>query len=93
MDKEKRKRLEEAGWKVGDANEFLAEHVCEWVWNNDLVIPFICSEPDCRRFLDHDDCEVRLNATERLSAEVAKGIYDMDKQRALFAYADILEGK
>ena len=29
MDDEKRKRLEEAGWKVGDADEFLADMMPE----------------------------------------------------------------
>ena len=47
------------------------DHVCKWAWNNDLVIPFICSEPDCRSFLDHDQSEIRITATERLEASNA----------------------
>ena len=80
------------------------QHECEWMWNNDSMIPFVCKEPDCRRFLDRQQSVSRLNeyetlkrATEALSAEdaeyivsVAIGI-NMPMRNKLLAYADILK--
>ena len=38
----------------------------EWMWNNDSMIPFVCKEPDCRRFLDRQQSVSRLNEYETL---------------------------
>lgn len=43
----------------------------EWIWNDDLEIPFVCKEPDCRAFLVPEKALPKLNATERLNV-----IYD-----------------
>ena len=70
----------------------MTDHVHEWVWNEDRGIPYVCKEPDCRRFLDGEMAESMLNAAEQLSAEKAEAIahcdceFDEDKN-VLLAYA------
>ena len=76
----------------------MAEHVHEWgVWHEGMEWGTGCKE--CFEGMDDNELERRLNATERLSAEVARdcgeagGIYKKENRDALQAYADILEGK
>ena len=78
----------------------MTEHVHEWAWiyRPDGVGPrYIgcqCGEP-----MNSDEIMCRVQATERLSANMAKalcrGIHPNFKAaiKALTAYADILEGK
>ena len=110
VDDEKKKRLEEAGWKVGDADEFLedimTEHVCEW--KPDIYEKaYLGARCDCGETMSEVDVTARINATDRLSAELATEILGFlirklglagylgttVYQDALKAYADILEGK
>ena len=85
----------------------MTEHVCEWeyAWVDSPAHHVFCCR--CGEFLDDDDVEARLNATERLSAVAANGLLDLmatgipsylssvwaSWRDALQAYADILEGK
>ena len=80
----------------------MTEHVCEWVWDireNDAW--FFCKDPYCKRPMGALEIEARLNATERLSAEIVNGLLEGDdspdlliyERVALRAYANILEGK
>ena len=64
VDNEKRKRLEAAGWKVGDADEFLGEHVHKYraVWS-DGSPSLVC---DCQYSLNEQMIIERCNATEKL---------------------------
>ena len=41
----------------------------EWMWNGDYEIPFVCVNPDCRRFLVPSDVEAMLNEHTELKAK------------------------
>ena len=65
----------EKGWKTGDADEFLedimTEHVC--VWKPDIYEKaYLGARCDCGETMSEVDVTARLNATERLSAKVAR---------------------
>ena len=66
-------------WKTGDADEFLedimTEHVHKWrfyraSWSYETMAR--CTVKGCNESLDGDEVTRRLNATERLSAKVAR---------------------
>jgi len=101
-------------WKTGDADEFLedimTEHVHKWrfyraSWSYETMAR--CTVKGCNESLDGDEVTRRLNATERLSAELATEILGFlirklglvgylgttVYQDALRDYANILEGK
>ena len=70
-------------WKTGDADEFLEdimnEHVHEWQisagWFNEpcaVYKAFCIAYEDCKAVLHPAEINRRLNATERLSAKVAR---------------------
>ena len=87
----------------------MTEHVHEWKWDivdNDAW--FYCSDKTCKAPMGALEIEARINATERLSAEMATKLATMVKREwegvyswsgwqpehdALKAYASILEGK
>ena len=75
----------------------MTEHVCEWevVWREDGRPEWMSKKRDA--VLSPNEITARLNATERLSAEDARGAIPQQINKrmadALQAYADILEGK
>ena len=81
----------------------MSEHVHEWIHEQeDHEDYFYCSDSECRRNeypLTAKEILLRLNATERLSAELAlTALYYVEDGGgkmggALRAYADTLEGK
>ena len=84
-----------------EGNQVPTEHVCEWkvILSLSKNIYAVC--PTCDACMDKEEIEARLNATERLSAELATAILGFITRKlgvwhwteALIAYANILEGK
>ena len=74
----------------------MTEHVHEWADEYDGYVGwFVCKE--CGEQLHLCDAVARLNATERLSAEMARRcldwpgqVFDAEAYKALRAYADAL---
>ena len=87
----------------------MTEHVHEWILDTyrdpdepeGLQIGMFCWHKGCNERRYRTEAEARLNATERLSAELAReigdclyaGIIDHERKSAVLAYADTLEGK
>ena len=83
----------------------MSEHVHEWEYGYDvgfvgIAVEGIFAECECGEKMGYWDMEVRLNATERLSAENARnclvklrGTVQKTSAEALRAYVDIREGK
>ena len=76
------------------------DHVCKWSITVHFDDDFKCL--GCKNIMDIEEVKRRLNATEVLSAEVARecqhytshmGAYSVGHALALDRYADILEGK
>ncbi len=91
MDDEKKKKLEAASWRVGDADEFVAdhEHVHEWGFGDTNLIEYRCSA--CGLGISKGAALLLLNeyetlkaATEMLSAEDALDI--------VYGISETLEG-
>ena len=82
----------------------MAEHVHEWELSfhgMGQAFRCECKDPQCRKKLDYKEAETRINATERLSAKIARDVWSVTdlpnlltlERAALRAYADILEAK
>ena len=93
-----------AGFHDADCPKFTKKCKHEWKLKAYLYVGvpvFACSGDNCDAMLSVREAETRLNATERLSAEMAReigdclyaGIIDHERKSAVLAYADILEGK
>ena len=84
----------------------MGEHVHEWKRSSQRWGAYYCANDSCDEFLNSEDVEARLNATERLSADRARIASIMASKMpsefgeikdnlidALDAYADTLEGQ
>ncbi len=79
----------------------MTEHVCEWRWTDvhrsHLVTEMKWKCVHCPAVLSIAKAENRINATESLSVEDARGAIPQQINKrmadALQAYADMLEGK
>jgi hypothetical protein len=77
----------------------MTEHVCEWMWADDRFVPYFCKVDGCDKEMSIEEAEARLNATQRLSAEIVlqniiiygEGGFVTDQfLDACKAYADLL---
>ena len=78
----------------------MTEHVHEWRWADDRFVPYFCRVEGCEETLSIETAEARLNATERLSAELQVWLENTDAKHGihidneiLTEWIDILEGK
>ncbi len=65
----------------------MTEHVCEWILGDigttrHVRVGWVCESPSCSEFLAVTQVGVRLNATERLSAETTlETLADIEHER------------
>ena len=72
MDETKRKKLEDAGWKVGDADEFLTDQ-CEHEWHLDMVKSgYYCAVLGCNETLLLHEAIAKLNEHAEQKQEIER---------------------